>query len=321
MKKSALIIISTIIITVITAFAKSRMIRVSSGKENGDNYGISFTAALHDSISKIVSEYPGQIGVALILNNTDSITVNNRNIYPMMSVFKLHQALAVCKKFEIRGLTLDTLMTIRRDELDAGTWSPMIKEHTDSVFTLSVRDLLKYTLTMSDNNASNLMFGKLVDTSATDSYIATLIPRQSFRISHTESEMSADHLKSYSNSTSPLGAAILINRLFNDSLVSNENQQFITRTLQECKTGNDRIAAPLLKEPGVMIAHKTGSGYTTAEGVLMAHNDVAYITLSDGTSYSLAVFVKDFKGNESEAAAAIAHISQTVYSAIKCHKR
>jgi len=64
MKKSALIIISTIIITVITAFAKSRMIRVSSGKENGDNYGISFTAALHDSISKIVSEYPGQIGVA-----------------------------------------------------------------------------------------------------------------------------------------------------------------------------------------------------------------------------------------------------------------
>ena len=316
MKKSAIIIISTIIITFITAFATSKMIRVPSGKENGGCYATNITEALHDSIAKIVSEYPGEIGVALILNNTDTITVNNRNIYPMMSVFKLHQALAVCKNFEKRGISLDTLITIRSNELDADTWSPMIKEHTDSVFTLSVRDLLRYTLAMSDNNASNLMFGKLVDTSATDSYIATLIPRQSFRIAHTESEMSADHLKSYSNSTSPIGAAILINRLFNDSLISSKNQRFITRTLQECKTGNDRIAAPLLNEPGVKIAHKTGSGYTTSEGVLMAHNDVAYITLPDGTSYSLAVFVKDFKGNESEAAAAIAQISQTVFSAI-----
>ena len=31
--------------------------------------------------------------------------------------------------------------------------------------------------------------------------------------------------------------------------------------LKECKTGVDRIAAPLLDKEGVVIAHKTGSGY------------------------------------------------------------
>lgn len=301
---------------VIMAFGKSRMIRNNFGADDGSSSENSFAEALHDSIAKIVSEYPGDIGVALILNNTDTIAVNNRNIYPMMSVFKLHQALAVCEEFDKKGLSLDTLITIRRNELNPNTWSPMMKEHADSIFRISVRELLRYTLTMSDNNASNLMFSKLVSTAATDSFIATLIPRDSFRIAFTESEMAADHNKAYTNSTSPLGAAILINRLYNDSLFSSSNQRFISQTLRECKTGNDRIAAPLLGENGVTMAHKTGSGYTSAEGVLMAHNDVAYITFPDGTSYSLAVFVKDFKGNESEAAAAIARISKAVYSAI-----
>ena len=108
-----------------------------------------------------------------------------------------------------------------------------------------------------------------------------------------------------------------MNRLFTDSLVSHEKQSFITATLKECVTGVDRISAPLLDKAGVTIGHKTGSGYTNEHGVLAAHNDVAYISLPDNTCYSLAVFVKDFKGNESEAAKAIARISATVYSLLE----
>ena len=62
--------------------------------------------------------YPGEIGVAVIINNTDTITVNNKSIYPMMSVFKVHQALAICDDFGHKGFSLDSLMTIHRDELD-----------------------------------------------------------------------------------------------------------------------------------------------------------------------------------------------------------
>ena len=274
----------------------------------------SYSSIISDTISEIVASYPGEIGVAAIIDDSDTVAVNNRNIYPMMSVFKVHQALALCDDFDRRGISLDTLITIRRDELDPHTWSPMMKDYPDSEFSLTVKDLLRYTLRQSDNNASNLMFGRLLGVEETDSFISTVIPRRDFRIAYTEAEMSADHRRAYSNSTSPLGAAELINRLFTDSLVSRDKQDFIMRTLGECETGKDRIAAPLLDREGVSIAHKTGSGYINEEGVLAAHNDVAYICLPNGTHYSLAVFVKDFKGNETQAAKAIAHVSAAVYS-------
>lgn len=272
------------------------------------------TRLLTDSISDIVAEYPGEIGVAVIIDNADTVTVNNRSVYPMMSVFKVHQALAVCNDFDRKGIALDMLVTIRRDELDPDTWSPMLKEHPEAEFSLTVGELLRYTLTQSDNNASNLMFRRLVGVAGTDSLIATIIPRTSFRIAYTEEEMSADHSRAYSNYTSPLGAAVLMNRLFTDSLVSGGKQRFIMNTLGECMTGTDRIAAPLLEKEGVAIAHKTGSGYVNEKGELVAHNDVAYIRLPDGVCYTLAVFVKDFKGNETQAAKAIARISAAVYS-------
>lgn len=49
-------------------------------------------------------------------------------------------------------------------------------------------------------------------------------------------------------------------------------------------------------------------------GVLSAYNDVGFIDLPDGRHYTLAVLVKDFKGNETVAAKSIADISATVYS-------
>ena len=272
------------------------------------------TDILTDSISQIVSACPGEIGVAVIINNTDTVKVNNKSVYPMMSVFKVHQALALCNDFDNKGISLDTLVNINRGKLNLKTWSPMIKDYSEPIISLTVRDLLRYTLTQSDNNASNFMFKDIVNVAQTDSFIATLIPRSSFQIAYTEEEMSADHNKAYSNYTSPLGAAMLMNRLFTEGLIGDEKQSFIKNTLKECKTGVDRIAAPLLDKKGVTIAHKTGSGYVNENGLLSAHNDVAFICLPNNTCYTLAVFVKDFKGNESQVSQYVAHISAVVYS-------
>lgn len=269
---------------------------------------------LTDSISRIVADAPGNIGVAVITDKGDTAVVNNDRIYPMMSVFKMHQAIAVCDMFDHNGTSLDTVLTMKRTELDPHTWSPMLKEHTGAEISLPVRELLQYTLVQSDNNASNVMFGRLCGITRTDSLIATIIPRESFRIAYTEREMSADHDKAYVNRTSPLGAAMLIRRLFTDSLVSAEKQEFIKATLGQCATGSDRIVAPLLGKEGVTVAHKTGSGYINEKGQLAAHNDVAYVRTSDGSGYALAVLVSDFNGPQAEASEYIARISAAVYS-------
>lgn len=275
-----------------------------------------YTSVLEDTISKLVSDYPGEIGVSVIIDGTDTVAVNDRAVYPLMSVFKLHQAVALCHDFDRRGLSLDSVLTVSRATLDPDTWSPMLKEHPEAEISLTVEDLLRYALVQSDNNASNIMFGRFTDVAYTDSVIATIAPRQSFQITCSEAEMAADHAKAYANRTSPTGAAILIDRLFTDSLVSREKQDVIIGMLRECKTGGDRISAPLQGIDGVTVAHKTGTGYIDDNGVLVACNDVAHITLPDNTGYTLAVFVKDFKGDGPRAAEAIAAVSDAVVSVL-----
>lgn len=275
-----------------------------------------YKAELKKELTAIADSAKGDVGIALIYDG-DTLTVNNDAIYPMMSVFKLHQAVALCRMFEENGTSLDSVMTLRRSELDPDTWSPMLKDHSDEEISLPMRRLLEYTLIESDNNASNEMFVRLMSPAACDSVIAGIIPRGSFEIRFNEAEMQADHSRAYSNRTSPLGAAILIDRLFTDTLVGKSYQDFIKSALLRCQTGPNKISAALSEREGITIGHKTGSGYRDDNGRLAASNDVAFITLPDGRHYSLAVFVKDFDGTDAEAAATIARISAAVIKALE----
>lgn len=275
-----------------------------------------YKAELKKELTAIADSAKGDVGIALIYDG-DTLTVNNDAIYPMMSVFKLHQAVALCRMFEENGTSLDSVMTLRRSELDPDTWSPMLKDHSDEEISIPMRRLLEYTLIESDNNASNEMFVRLMPPAACDSVIAGIIPRGSFEIRFNEAEMQADHSRAYSNRTSPLGAAILIDRLFTDTLVGKSYQDFIKSALLRCQTGPDKISAALSETEGITIGHKTGSGYRDENGRLAASNDVAFITLPDGRHYSLAVFVKDFDGTDAEAAATIARISAAVIKALE----
>lgn len=275
-----------------------------------------YKTGLEKELTAIADSAKGDVGIALIYDG-DTLTVNNDAIYPMMSVFKLHQAVALCRMFEENGTSLDSVMTLRRSELDPDTWSPMLKDHSGEEISLPMRRLLEYTLIESDNNASNEMFVRLMSPAACDSVIAGIIPRGSFEIRFNEAEMQADHSRAYSNRTSPLGAAILIDRVFTDTLVGKSYQDFIKSALLRCQTGPDKISAALSETEGITIGHKTGSGYRDENGRLTASNDVAFVTLPDGRHYSLAVFVKDFDGTDAEAAAIIARISAAVIKALE----
>lgn len=278
--------------------------------------GHDYRTGLEKELTAIADSAKGDVGIALIYDG-DTLTVNNDAIYPMMSVFKLHQAVALCRMFEENGTSLDSGMTLRRSELDPDTWSPMLKDHTGEEISLPLRRLLEYTLIESDNNASNEMFVRLMPPAACDSVIALIIPRGSFEIRFNEAEMQTDHSRAYSNRTSPLGAAILIDRLFTDTLVGKSYQDFIKSALLRCQTGPDKISAALSETEGITIGHKTGSGYRDENGRLAASNDVAFISLPDGRHYALAVFVKDFDGTDAEAAATIARVSAAVIKALE----
>lgn len=299
-------------------FLAAALIMMSCGGQDGRGAEATVAtgdvySALRDSLRVIAAETAGEVGVALLVDGKDTVTVNDVDRYPLMSVFKLHQAVALCHELEGQGSTIDTVLDIRRADLDPGTWSPMMRDCTETSFTLSARRMMEYTLMLSDNNASNLMFSHLLTVARTDSFIATLIPRDGFAIAVTEAEMQRDHHLSQANHSSPMSTALLLERLFHGSILSPECQSFVCGALQQCRTGMDRISAPIAGEQGVVISHKTGSGYVNERGQLMAHNDAAYITLPDGRHYTLVVFVKDFSGSEQEASAVIASVSAVTY--------
>lgn len=272
-------------------------------------------ASLESQLLDIVNETPGTVGIAFVGDN-DTVLINNGARFPMMSVFKLHQALAVADALERKGTTLDSMLVIRAADLDRTTWSPMLKTYGDSDFTISAGELVNYALVSSDNNASNILFDRIASPAETDTYVKSIAADTTFTIRYTESEMKNEHRLSYLNHSSPLSAALLIGQVFTSPLLSTPHQEAIKKALTTATTGQDRLGAAFAGREGVVFGHKTGSGYRNENGELVAFNDVAYISLPDGRSYCLAVMIRDFAGSEAEAAAIMARISETVLTSL-----
>ncbi len=272
---------------------------------------LSINDELRTRLTALAENSAGTVGIAIILPDNDTLTVNNSADYPLMSVFKLHQAVASCRTLDNRSIDLSEAIDIKRDEINPDTWSPMAKDFPDRDIRLQLGALLDYMLVFSDNNASNLLFDRVVSVTECDSIIKSLDIDNHFNLRHTEREMQSDHDLAYSNVSSPMACAALIKAAVTDSLMSTGKQKAIISMLGDCQSAPDRIKAGIAGIDGARIFHRTGSGYTNGRGEIIAVNDVAYVTLDDERGFALAVMVKDYPGSQDEASALIAEIAST----------
>lgn len=269
------------------------------------------TKSLTEQIRTIIRDKEAQVGVAVILNSKDTFTVNNNCRYPMLSVYKFHQALAVADYLNRNHLPLGTQIYITREDLHPDTYSPLRDKYPEGNISLPVSKLLEYTLQLSDNNACDVLFNYTGGTEAADKYIRSLGLKE-YSIRATEHEMHQDLDLCYSNWSTPLEAVRLLEIFLNRPLFANEYQEFIKRTMIECRTGKDRLPEPLL-ETKAIIGHKTGTSDRNARGEFIGINDIGFVCLPDGQHYSIAVFVKDSKESMSNTSRIIADISEVVY--------
>lgn len=264
---------------------------------------------LQTELQALVDSMPGKIGIAYVADD-DTVVVANDATYPMMSVFKLHQALALARA----DVDPDSLLAVSAAEIDPDTWSPMLKVYGHGDFSATVSQLVRYAVTASDNNASNILFRRILSPGSTDSIVRSFAADTSFAIVCTEAEMKCDHLLSALNRTSPLAAALLIRQAMEEPVANSALLDSIRLCLREVTTGHDRLGIVVDQPDVALFAHKTGSGYRDAQGLLMAHNDAGYFRLSDGRAYALAVFITAFSGTEQEASQIIAAISRQVHA-------
>ena len=266
---------------------------------------------LKSQLRHIITSCKAQVGIAIIINGKDTLTVNNEERYPMMSVYKFHQALAVAKKMEQNAIPLDTMIYVKKEELHADTYSPLRDKYPEGNTWFSVKELLTYTLQLSDNNACDILFDHVIDPQQTDVLLRRLGGKD-FKISTTEREMHFDISKCFDNWSTPLSSAQLIDDFVTGRIVKGQYYDFILRTMLNSTTGKYRLPEGLPAK--VRIGHKTGTSGQDKNGVFMGINDIGFVFMSENRRFSIAVYVKNSSEDLETNERIIAEVSRKVYS-------
>ncbi|WP_302374701.1 class A beta-lactamase, subclass A2 [Alistipes timonensis] len=265
--------------------------------------------SLGRAVRAVADSVRATVGVAVVFEEGDTLVVNNACRYPTMSVYKFHQALAVLDRLGRSGLPLTTRIPVLRSDLLPDTWSPL-REACPGGGRFTVAELLAYSVAQSDNNVCDLLFRFLGGPEVVNRYIAGLGVGET-EIAADEETMHRRTDNQYLNWTTPLAAVRLLELFRRGKLLSAESGDFLLKTMFATETGPDKLRG--LLPPGVAVAHKTGSAFRDAQGVMVADNDIGIVRLPDGRSYSIAVFVMDSREDDRTNAAVIARISRLVY--------
>lgn len=274
---------------------------------------------LQEGLEGIARRYDARIGVAVVADGKVVASVGDEARYPMMSVYKFHQAMAVAHAMGQEGISPDSLVYIPKESLHANTYSPLRDKHPQGEFYMTLGELLEYSLQLSDNNACDILFGLFGGPLATDRYIRSL-GFDRFAVRHTEQEMHRDIALCHENWSSPSELALLMDKLFTAPGFCSPAFSYIKDVLRHCRTGADRIAAPLA-DTGAVIAHKTGTGDVGSDGRLVGVNDVAHIVLPDGSSYSIAVLIEGSAHDMAATSRIIAEISELALNKMQSERR
>lgn len=268
---------------------------------------------LRNKIQKIIQGKDATVGVALIVDGKDTLTINNNFRYPTQSVYKFHLALAVLDYLNKNNLTLDHQVYVKKSDLLPNTHSPLRGDYPHGEMYLSVADLIKYTVSNSDNNACDILFRLVGGTAEVDKYIRGL-GLSEFAIAATEEEMHGPWDVQYTNWSTPYTTAQVLEIFRTQNILPQPSHEFLWNALAGTTTGENKIKE-LLPE-GTFVAHKTGSSFRNAEGLKAAENDIAIIQLPDGRYYSLVVFVADSMESNDVNCGIIAQISKAVYDSL-----
>ena len=266
---------------------------------------------LTKELDSLLQDKRATVGVAVVLDGCETFTYNNQLRFPLMSVFKFHQALAVLDYLDREQLPLDTEIFVRKADLLPDTYSPLREARPKGEFKMSVGELLRYSVSESDNNACDILFRYMGGTDVVDSYIRTL-GITDFKIEATEEDMHKSFKHQYLNWTTPLAAVRVLEKFRTETLFRDSAyKEFLERIMVETVTGRDKLKAGL--PPEVILGHKTGSSDRDESGIKAGDNDLGFVCLPDGGQYSIAVFVKDSGEDDKTNAALIAAISQKIY--------
>jgi beta-lactamase class A len=245
---------------------------------------------LRKEILKIANSKRADLGIYISgIEDQDTISFNGEKHYPMQSVFKFHIAIVVLNEVDQGRLFLDQKIHVGKEDLIQNTWSPIREEYPDGT-TLTLAEMLKYTVSQSDNIGCDLLLDLLGGTRTVNDYFHEK-GYKDISILATEAEMHKDWPTQFLNWITPHESNKILNAFYGKELLSKQSTGFLSKIMTETATGKKRIKGQLPE--GTVVGHKTGSSGTNEKGITAAVNNIGIVSLPNGKHFSISVFVSN----------------------------
>ena len=269
-------------------------------------------SALRQKIADLAKPANGIVGVSVVnIESGDTLNYHGNSRLVMQSVMKFPIALAVLHYADTGKFTLNQLIRLDKHDLRKNTNSPLRDKFPKGKGDISIHDLLQYMITESDNNACDILLNKVLGgTQPVQEYILRLGIR-GIAIHSSEEEMAADWNAQYNNWCKPEQMTSLLNMFYTGKVLTKASTDLLMKMMTETTTGPNRLKG--LLPAGTVVAHKTGSSATSAEGLTPATNDVGIITLPNGKHLAISVFVCYSTADESTRESVIAKIAKAAF--------
>jgi beta-lactamase class A len=252
-------------------------------------YTYSQIDSLKNNIEQILKTKDALIGISIRdIENGETLNINSDKHFPMQSVFKFHIALAVLDKVDKGELNIEQKIFISKNELLPNTWSPIREKYPDGNVKLTLAEIIKYTVSMSDNNGCDILLRVIGGPKEVEKYIHSL-GIDDIAISANEDEMHRDWNVQFLNWTTPKAATDLLVLFYTKKVLSDSSYNFLLKTMIETSTGSRRIKGQLPE--GTIVAHKTGSSGKNNKRITAAANDIGIVTLPNGNHFAISVFI------------------------------
>ncbi len=275
----------------------------------GSYIGAYSQADLRASIVQLIESADAKVGVGVMhLETGDTLSINGSRHFPMQSVYKFHQALAVLHEVDEGRLSLETKVLIDKNDYIPNTWSPIATKYPGGNVQLSIKDLISYTVASSDNNGCDVLFQQLGGPAEVNAYISK-IGIDDIAIKNTEREMHEMWDAQFANWTTPRAMAKLLAMFHNGDVLLSNSTALLKDIMEGTITGKNRIKG--LLPQGTVVAHKTGMG--GRGDVISAVNDVGVMTLPNGQHVSIALFITDTTETVETLERLMAQISKKVF--------
>ncbi|WP_448138504.1 class A beta-lactamase, subclass A2 [Sphingobacterium siyangense] len=266
---------------------------------------------LRKELHQIISTKNATVGISMKgIEDKDTLSINGHLNAPLMSVFKFHIALATLDLVDKGKLSLSQKFFIKKEDLHANTWSPIRDEFPNGNMDLTLDQLLRYTVSHSDNNGCDI----LLDLIGGPETVQKFIHKQGikdFTIKVNEQEMRIwENL--YINTTTPLASTELLEKFYAGQVLKKNTTNYLYQLMVECSRGLTWMKAGLPE--GTELAHRTGISDRNENDLRAAMNDVGIFKLTNGNHIVLSVYLKDITEEREVTEKIIADITKAIWN-------